>query len=199
MTSQLSYKSFCWCLGTTSFRVADLNRRIEEQLRLIDEFWNLDENRGRPWKKNPSLQQRYYDFMKSHGFLSGTAKLPSKDARQKISGLSNLGLVDGERQLTAAGKALLAISLSGDFESDNLLKIDRDSFIYLKQLLKASITIEPYTVPPLPVLIHLLLDPRLGGYLSIDEFCYFLPLCVSAATTEKIIGNIVSLRSAARS
>lgn len=192
-----SYKSFCWCLGTTSFRVADLNRRIEQQLMLLDQFWNLDENRGQRWKNNPSLQQRYYDFMKAHGFLSGNARRPDKDARQKISGLSNLGLVDDDRRLTPAGESLLRISYSGDFTSDNLLGIARDSFLYLRQLLKVSLSVNTRneSVRPLPLLIHLLLDPELGGYLSLEEFCYLLPLCINADTTAKMRLNILDLRA----
>ena len=34
----IPYKSFCWVLGTTSFRTAQLNLRIEEQLILLDAF-----------------------------------------------------------------------------------------------------------------------------------------------------------------
>lgn len=195
-TSLTSYKSFCWCLGTTSFRVADLNRRIEQQLMLLDEFWNLDENRGQKWN-NTTLQHRYYDFMKSRGFLSGNANRPDKDARQKISGLFKLGLVDEERKLTAAGESLLRISYSADFASDNLLSIDRDSFLYLRQLLKVSISVDNESEPvrPLPLLIHLLLDSELGGYLSFEEFCYLLPLCINADTTERMRRNILDLRA----
>ena len=33
-----AYKSYCWSLGTTSFRMVEFNRKIEEQLKLLNEF-----------------------------------------------------------------------------------------------------------------------------------------------------------------
>ena len=36
----IPYKSYCWVVGTTSFRTAKLNLKIEEQLLLLDEFYN---------------------------------------------------------------------------------------------------------------------------------------------------------------
>lgn len=38
MPNVIPYKSFCWSLGTTSFRTKDFNKTIEEQLLLLDEF-----------------------------------------------------------------------------------------------------------------------------------------------------------------
>ena len=32
-----AYKSYCWSLGTTSFRMVEFNRKIEEQLKLLVE------------------------------------------------------------------------------------------------------------------------------------------------------------------
>ena len=46
MPNEIPYKSFCWALGTTSFRTKDFNKTIEEQLLLLDEFWKLDENKN---------------------------------------------------------------------------------------------------------------------------------------------------------
>ena len=36
----IPYQSFCWVIGTTSFRTAKLNLKIEKQLLLLDEFYN---------------------------------------------------------------------------------------------------------------------------------------------------------------
>ena len=36
----IPYQSFCWVIGTTSFRTAKLNLKIEAQLLLLDEFYN---------------------------------------------------------------------------------------------------------------------------------------------------------------
>lgn len=38
-----SYKSYCWSLGTTSFRMVEFNKKIEEQLRLLNQFWHTPE------------------------------------------------------------------------------------------------------------------------------------------------------------
>lgn len=195
MTSQISYRSFCWCVGTTSFRMANLNRRIEQQLRLLDEFRRFDKNVGEVWKGNSALQTRYYDFMKEHGFLGGTAKKPAKDARQKTSGLINLGLINDDRHLTPAGRRLLEISLSEDFSTDNILHIPRDSYLYLRQLLKTSLNVDGNSVRPLPILIHFLLESTLHSYLTFDEFRYLLPLCIDTATTERTLRNIVAVRA----
>ena len=66
-----SYKSFCWSLGTTSFRTENFNKTIEEQLALLNEFWSLDDNRNEDWEANNILQARYYDFMKAKEFVVG--------------------------------------------------------------------------------------------------------------------------------
>lgn len=35
----IGFKSYCWCLGTTSFRVKDLNFKIEQQLSMLKKLW----------------------------------------------------------------------------------------------------------------------------------------------------------------
>ena len=79
----------------------------------------------------------YYDFLKTKNFVIGDALNKSKDAREKTSGLVDIGLIDSNRNLSDIGKHLLEISKNGDFTSDNFLKISKDSFIYLKQFLKS--------------------------------------------------------------
>ena len=39
MPNAIPYKSYCWSLGTTSFRTKNFNKTIEEQLALLDGFW----------------------------------------------------------------------------------------------------------------------------------------------------------------
>lgn len=36
--SMCTYKSYCWSMGTTSFRTADFNQKIEKQLTLLPSF-----------------------------------------------------------------------------------------------------------------------------------------------------------------
>ena len=48
-------------------------KTIEEQLKLLDEFWRLPENKKLSWTANNELQARYYDFMLEKKFLLGNA------------------------------------------------------------------------------------------------------------------------------
>ena len=191
MPNVIPYKSFCWSLGTTSFRTKDFNKTIEEQLLLLDEFWKLDENKDENWSGNKDLQTRYYDFMQSKDFAEGNAGNKPKDAREKTSGLVDIGLIDDGRKLSNAGKALLKITSENDFSSDNQFQIAKDSYIYLKQLLKTYYNVDGHTVRPFMVLIHLLDE---FDYLTLDEYTYLLPLCIGQVETSEIIDGISQLR-----
>ena len=108
-TVNIPYQSFCWVIGTTSFRTAKLNLKIEEQLLLLNEFYASNS----AWNWDSSSQEKYYDFMKEKGFLSGAAQRKDKDAREKTSGLVDIGLISSDRIITEAGKELLEITSSG--------------------------------------------------------------------------------------
>lgn len=190
----LTYKSFCWGIGTTSFRTKDFNRTIEEQLSLLDEFWSIKENSASEWVKNDNIQTKYYDFMKEKGFVEGDANNKPKDAREKTSGLVDIGLIDNNRRLTNAGAALLTISKSRDFSTDNHFEIPKDSFVYLKQLLKMSNPVGENTVRPFIVMLYVLSKV---GEISLDHFTYLLPLCISKETTDEIIKRIDDVKSGA--
>lgn len=191
MPNVIPYKSFCWSLGTTSFRTKNFNKTIEEQLSLLDEFWKLEENKSKSWSGNKDLQTRYYDFMQSKDFVEGNAGNKPKDAREKTSGLVDIGLIDDGRKLSNAVKALLKITLKNDFSSDNQFQIAKDSYIYLKQLLKTYYNVDGHTVRPFMVLIHLL---NKFDYLTLDEYTYLLPLCIGETETNEIIDGISKLR-----
>lgn len=191
MFDNIPYKSFCWGLGTTSFRTKNFNKTIEEQLSLLDEFWNTDDNSNYIWNGNNALQSKYYDFMHDKGFVKGNARNKPKDAREKTSGLVDIGLIDDNRKITVAGNALLAISRSGNFSSDNALQIDKDSFIYLKQLLKTFNIVNGDTVRPFIVLLYLLSKLE---YLTLEEYTYLLPLCTSLENTQTILQKITDFR-----
>lgn len=191
MPNVIPYKSFCWSLGTTSFRTKNFNKTIEEQLSLLDEFWKLEENKSKSWSGNKDLQTRYYDFMQSKDFVEGNAGNKPKDAREKTSGLVDIGLIDDGRKLSNAGKALLKITSGNDFSSDNQFQIAKDSYIYLKQLLKTYYNVDGHTVRPFMVLIHLL---NKFDYLTLDEYTYLLPLCIGETETNEIIDGISKLR-----
>ena len=191
MFDNIPYKSFCWGLGTTSFRTKNFNKTIEDQLSLLDEFWNTDDNSNYNWNGNNVLQTKYYDFMHEKGFVKGEANNKPKDAREKTSGLVDIGLIDDNRKITGAGAALLEISRSGDFSSDNTLQIDKDSFIYLKQLLKTYNSVNGETVRPFIVLLYLL--SKLN-YLTLEEYTFLLPLCTSFENTQTILQEISKFR-----
>lgn len=188
----IPYKSFCWSLGTTSFRTKDFNRTIEEQLMLLDGFWRLPENLNGSWNGNNQLQTRYYDYMRDNGFVEGEAGNKPKDAREKTSGLVDIGLIDDGRKLTNAGQALLAICNENNFASDNFFDIPKDSYLYLKQLLKTSNNIDGANVRPFIILLYVLAQL---GEVSNEELTYLLPLCISADTTNEIIQGIQDVRT----
>ena len=187
-----AYKSYCWSLGTTSFRMVEFNRKIERQLELIREFWAKPAFADQQWSENEPVQIAYYEFLKENGFIEGEAQRKAKDAREKTSGLVDLGLLDDERRLTEAGNALLQIATNADFNTNNLLQVPADSFIYLKQLLKLYSPIDNGYVRPYIVLIMAL--NRLGK-MSYDEFTYLLPLAINGSKTEEIFTSIESIRS----
>ena len=187
----LKYKSFYWCLGTTSFRTKNFNKKIEQQLSLLQKFWSLKENIGRTWDESNGVQTDYYNFLQENEFISGDAKNKPKDAREKTSGLVALGLIGDNRRLTEVGTELLKLSEKNNFAVDNLLGLPADSFIYFKQLLKTALDVEKLTLRPFIVTIYLL--EKLGG-LSFGEFTYILPLCIDRKTTLQAVENIKLLR-----
>lgn len=192
MANEIGFKSYCWAIGTTSYRTDKFNMSIEMQMTLLKEFRELPENKGKSWTGNNVFQAKYYEFLKSRGFVKGDAPRPDKDAREKTSGLRDIGLLDDERNITAAGEALIAIAKSEDFTSDNLLEIPKDSYLYFKQLLKTSNDVDGKSVRPFVVFLYVVSKV---DYLTYDEFTYLLPLCVDKETTDKIIESILTSRN----
>ena len=166
----IAYKSFCWALGTTSFRTTEFNKKVESQLKLIKSFWNIEENARQSWSSNSQLQIKYYDFLRSNSFVDGNALNKAKDAREKTSGLVDIGLITENRHLTEVGLKLLEISENEDFGRDNILQIDNDSFLFFKQLLKTTNNVDGNIVNPYLVIAGLL---QRFGKLSKEEFTYF--------------------------
>lgn len=201
----IAYKSFCWVLGTTSFRTNQLNRKIELQLGYLDGFWKDCRFAEQHWSENNPVQRAYYELLKANAFVDGDASRPEKDAREKTSGLVELGLLDSERRLTSAGRKVLAISRAGDFSIDvsNMLDLPKDSYQYFLQLLKATKSFERGYVRPFITFLHVLNKVAPDGddrkYLSTAEFTYLLPMCVDAITVETIIGRINAARRLNRS
>ena len=53
----MAFQSYCWNLGTTSFRVQNLNYKIERQLQMLNELWSNKENKI--W--DYFTQEKYYE------------------------------------------------------------------------------------------------------------------------------------------
>ncbi|MBR2776194.1 MAG: AlwI family type II restriction endonuclease [Prevotella sp.] len=196
----LFYSTYFWSLGTTSFRTKKFNNSIERLLGLLDEFWKDPHNKDYGWEEvNESVGQkdiyeikdRFYYFMRDNGFTTGDDQTPYKAAREKTSGLVDIGLINSEHRLTEVGRRILDMSKSNEYRSQNPLRISQDSYIYLKQLLKTSVKIKELVVRPFVVLIYML--ERLG-YLTTEEFTYLAPLCISENVTAKMADHIDEIR-----
>ena len=189
----IAFKSFYYSLGTTSFRMQNFNQKIEQQLDLLNQFWQKPEFTNEKWESNESIQEAYYNFIKENDFLKeGDAPRKAKDARQKTSGMRDIGLIDDNRRLTSVGKKLLQVAKSGEFTSDNFLQIPKDSFVYFQQLLKTYITIDKDSgVRPFILLARLL---KKFNFLNKEEFMYLFPLCINKETTEFIEKKLSGFR-----
>lgn len=193
MTDKIAYEGISWAVGNTSFRTKELNKKTEWQLELLEKFWSLPENHTKTWKGNETLQQMYYKYLWENEFTVGNAPRPAKDAREKTAGLCDIGLAGREtRTVTEVGKELLKITKSGNFKSGNFLQIEADSYLYLKQLLKTSVYFGNSVVRPFIILARLLNEM---GYLSFEEFIYFLPLIYDSKSYTEVLSKIKYFRN----
>lgn len=137
----MGFKSYCWSIGTTSFRVDQLNYKNECQLRYLNELFTS--NPDMEWDK--TLQAKYFDLLVSKDFIEDYDAIKDKDAREKTSGLADIGLVYRKtRHITPIGDLINKISLSGDFSSDNILEIPKDRCI--GNFVKYGLDDEPNTI-----------------------------------------------------
>lgn len=190
MLEDIKFQSYCWSLGTTSFRVNNLNFKIERQLQILKELWN--ENQNVRWNGNNSIQEEYYNKMLQKNFITGEANNKPKDARQKTSGLVQIGVIDDNRHITEIGEKIIDIVEQENFKSDNIFNINKDSYLYLKQLLKLQITDNGINIKPFAVLLYFLSEL---GYLTKDEFTYILPLCTNREYIDIMLENIKKYRN----
>ena len=190
MLEDIKFQSYCWSLGTTSFRVNNLNFKIERQLQILKELWN--ENPNVRWNGNNSIQEEYYNKMLQKNFITGEANNKPKDARQKTSGLVQIGVIDDNRHITEIGEKIIDIVEQENFKSDNIFNINKDSYLYLKQLLKLQITDNGINIKPFAVLLYFLSEL---GYLTKDEFTYILPLCTNREYIDIMLENIKKYRN----
>ena len=198
---RIPYSSFVWKFGTTSFRTREFNRMTEWQLQLLDDFWKKPENQNQGWERKYmapgqkdiyEIKNRYYDWLVENGFTTGDDSVKYKAAREKTSGLYDMGFINENHRLTDVGRELLKLSKDeNSFLKKNELNISMDSQIYLEQMLKLSADDAGSTVRPFIVVLYLLSEL---DYLSYDEFRYLMPLCTSEFNTEYILNSIKEYR-----
>lgn len=184
----MGFKSYCWSIGTTSFRVDQLNYKNECQLRYLNELFTS--NPDMEWDK--TLQAKYFDLLVSKGFIEDYDAIKDKDAREKTSGLADIGLVYRKsRHITPIGDLINKISLSGDFSSNNILEIPKDSYVYLLQFLKYQINDKTIQIRPFVALLYMLSKLE---YLTREEFTYLYPTCMNNNDVLKTTADILSSR-----
>ncbi len=69
MAKKIGFKSYCWAIGTTSYRTDNFNLSIEKQLHLLRQFRELEENKNKKWGNNKKFQAEYYNFLKGNNFV----------------------------------------------------------------------------------------------------------------------------------
>lgn len=142
------------------------------------------------WDK--ALQAKYFDLLVSKDFIEDYDAIKDKDAREKTSGLVDIGLVYRKtRHITPIGDLINKISLSGDFSSDNILEIPKDSYVYLLQFLKYQINDKTIQIRPFVALLYMLSKLE---YLTREEFTYLYPTCTNNNDVLKTTADILSAR-----
>lgn len=186
----LKFKSYSWVIGTTSFRVKEVNYRIEEQLRALKELF--EEFPGEHWENNSKLQEAYYNKLKSKGLIIGQAPNKAKDGRQKTSVLKELGLVTSDRKITEVGNKIVDLVNEGRIQGTNDFMIDNVAMVYLKQFLKVYVHIEDFNIKPFVSLVYMIEKLE---YLTNEEFTYLLPLCKDKEDVKNMVENIKKYRT----
>ena len=62
MAKKIGFKSYCWAIGTTSYRTDNFNLSIEKQLHLLRQFREIEENKNKKWGNNKKFQQNITIF-----------------------------------------------------------------------------------------------------------------------------------------
>lgn len=189
---EMKFQTFCWSLGTTSFRVKDLAYKLYKQLVILKELKSKYPDKS--WQE---LQGKFYDEMHKAGLATGDAKRKEKDARQFTSSLVQLGLTDEERTPTEVGERLMHVIESGSAEKSNILKLPPEAFIFFKQMLKLRMDFndrdyKEFKIKPYQIVTYMLLVLE---YLTYEELTYFVPLCKTAEESNEIIDAIKKFRT----
>lgn len=73
MANEIGFKSYCWVIGTTSYRTDNFNMSIEKQLQLLKKFRELKKHEGKVWNSNNAFQAEYYEN-NTHHQLKGRSR-----------------------------------------------------------------------------------------------------------------------------
>lgn len=186
MAKQFVLKRYCWNMGTTSYRVAKFNYKIEQMLLSLDEFW---ENNDEQWCDN--TQEELIKHLNHSTASERKSAMNAKDARVITAGLKDIGLIDESRKVTGAGIEYLKILKKNTIEKNELLDIGSDSFVLLKQLLKMSKEVGEYKIRPFLIFIYLNIKLE---YLTEEEFAYCMPLILNSSMLNKMERYILKIR-----
>ena len=95
-------------------------------------------------------------------------------------------MITSNRRLTDVGRKLVEISKSGIYKvkNDNFFGIDRDSYIYMLQLLKYTTS---NNIKPFIVLIKILNEL---DYITDEEFIFILPLVTNREVAAEVVEKI---------
>jgi len=189
MKEKPKFKTYCWVVGSTSFREKQLAYKNEVLIRYLNQLF--EDNPNKKWRE---LQEIYYDNLKNGGFIMGEASRKDKDARQKTTGLAQIGLCyPSNRHVTPVGASIVQLSKKGDFESKNIFEINEDSFVYLLQFLKYQIIDgdNGFYIKPFLSLMYMIIKL---GYLSRSEFTYLLPICKTTSDVVEMTSEILNNR-----
>ena len=187
MAKKFVLKRYCWNMGTTSYRVAKLNYKIEQMLLNLDEFW---ENNDDEWCDD--TQEEFIKYLNQSTDTQRKSSMNAKDARVITAGLKDMGLIDESRKVTEAGKEYLDILKRSITEKNELLDIGSDSFVLLKQLLKMSKEVGEYKVRPFLLFIYLNIKLE---YLTEEEFAFCMPLILNSSMLSTMEKYILKIRA----
>ena len=87
---------------------------------------------------------------------------------------------------------IIDIVQNAKFDDDNIFGINKDSFVYLQQLLKMQISDNGIEIKPFIVLLYFLTELN---YLTKEEFKYVLPLCTTKKDIKDLLDKIKQLRN----
>ncbi len=175
VSKKIPFESYSWSFGTTSFRVKELKYYIEKQLFLLQKF--NEKYKELEW--NNEAQEIYSELLTEEGLFE-IATMKEKNARVKTSSLVDLGLINEKRELTQVGNKI--IKETAEIKFNKTFNIRKDSYIYLKQLLKYQDN--DFNIKPFLAIIYSCIE---FDKMDFDFFAYILPQC---KTKDELLSSI---------